>query len=57
MSKLTANTAALPPKVRRPFYQDLTFQVVAGMVLGVLLGALAPDIGKQLKPLGDIFIA
>ena len=56
MSKLTANTAALPPKVRRPFYQDLTFQVVAGMVLGVLLGALAPDIGKQLKPLGDIFI-
>jgi aerobic C4-dicarboxylate transport protein len=56
MSKLTAHTAALPLKVRRPFYQDLTFQVVAGMVLGILLGALAPDIGKQLKPLGDIFI-
>jgi aerobic C4-dicarboxylate transport protein len=56
MSKLTATTAATPPKARRPFYQDLTFQVVTGMALGVLLGALAPDIGKQLKPLGDIFI-
>jgi aerobic C4-dicarboxylate transport protein len=58
MSKLTANTAPAPAplKVRRPFYQDLTFQVVTGMVLGVLLGALAPDIGKQMKPLGDIFI-
>jgi aerobic C4-dicarboxylate transport protein len=56
MSKLTANTTPAPLKVRRPFYQDLTFQVITGMVLGVLLGALAPDIGKQMKPLGDIFI-
>jgi aerobic C4-dicarboxylate transport protein len=56
MSKLTANTAPAPLKARRPFYQDLTFQVITGMVLGVLLGALAPDIGKQMKPLGDIFI-
>lgn len=56
MSKLTTHTAPGTVKVRRPFYQDLTFQVVTGMVLGVLLGALAPDIGKQLKPLGDIFI-
>ncbi|MGY3231403.1 aerobic C4-dicarboxylate transport protein [Luteibacter sp. HA06] len=56
MSKLTVNTVPAPPGVRRPFYQDLTFQVVTGMVLGVLLGALAPDIGKQMKPLGDIFI-
>jgi aerobic C4-dicarboxylate transport protein len=56
MSKLTVNTVPAPSGVRRPFYQDLTFQVVTGMVLGVLLGALAPDIGKQMKPLGDIFI-
>jgi aerobic C4-dicarboxylate transport protein len=56
MSKLTVNTVPAPPGARRPFYQDLTFQVVTGMVLGVLLGALAPDIGKQMKPLGDIFI-
>jgi aerobic C4-dicarboxylate transport protein len=30
--------------------------VVVGMVLGVLVGVLWPDIGTHLKPLGDIFI-
>jgi aerobic C4-dicarboxylate transport protein len=39
-----------------PLYRDLTFQVVVGMVLGVLVGVLWPDIGAALKPLGDIFI-
>jgi aerobic C4-dicarboxylate transport protein len=29
---------------------------VVGMVLGVLVGVLWPDIGTHLKPLGDIFI-
>jgi aerobic C4-dicarboxylate transport protein len=49
--------AAPPPqRQRRPFYQDLTFQVVAGMALGVAVGALWPSIGKELKPLGDVFI-
>ncbi|WP_243042279.1 C4-dicarboxylate transporter DctA [Dyella sedimenti] len=41
---------------RRPLYRDLTFQVLAGMVLGVLVGVLWPDVGATLKPLGDIFI-
>src|ERR1700744_3538198 len=41
---------------RRPFYRDLTFQVVVGIVLGVLVGVLWPDVGARLKPLGDIFI-
>jgi aerobic C4-dicarboxylate transport protein len=41
---------------RRPFYRDLTVQVVAGIVLGVLVGVLWPDIGTALKPLGDMFI-
>lgn len=52
-----ASTASLS-KPQRPkrFYQDLTFQVLAGMALGVLVGALAPDIGQQLKPLGDVFV-
>jgi aerobic C4-dicarboxylate transport protein len=44
-----------PPK-RKRFYEDLTFQVLAGMVLGVAVGALFPDVGQQLKPLGDVFI-
>ena len=41
---------------RLPFYRDLTFQVLAGMALGVLVGVLWPDVGANLKPLGDIFI-
>ena len=40
----------------RPFYQDLTFQVMAGMALGVAVGALWPNIGRELRPLGDVFI-
>jgi aerobic C4-dicarboxylate transport protein len=46
----------LKQRQRRPFYRDLTFQVVAGMSLGVAVGALWPSIGKELKPLGDVFI-
>lgn len=44
------------PRTRRPFYRDLTFQVLAGMALGVAVGAFMPAIGKTLMPLGDIFI-
>jgi aerobic C4-dicarboxylate transport protein len=48
---------APPPQPRSPrFYQDVTFQVVVGMALGVAVGALWPSIGKELKPLGDVFI-
>ena len=48
--------ASVKPRRKRPFYQDLSFQVLAGMALGIAVGALAPNIGKELKPLGDIFI-
>jgi Na+/H+-dicarboxylate symporter len=40
----------------RPLYKDLTFQVLAGMVLGVLIGALLPVIGKNVEQVSDIFI-
>jgi aerobic C4-dicarboxylate transport protein len=54
MSNTGNNNAPVPR--RRRFYQDLTFQVVVGMALGVVVGALWPHFGKDLKPLGDIFI-
>ncbi len=57
MTKLIVDDAPSgQTRIRRPFYRDLTFQVLLGMALGITLGALAPDIGRQLKPLGDIFI-
>lgn len=34
----------------------LYVQVVLGMVLGAIVGFVAPDIGVQLKPLGDTFV-
>src|ERR1043166_7666887 len=41
---------------RRPIYRDLSFQVLAGMVLGVAVGFLLPNVGARLQPLGDVFI-
>jgi aerobic C4-dicarboxylate transport protein len=42
------------PKPR--FYRTLYFGVIAGIVLGIALGALYPATGEQMKPLGDAFI-
>lgn len=53
---MTVVNASAKPRRSHPFYQDLSFQVVTGMALGIAVGALAPNIGKELKPLGDIFI-
>ncbi|MEU6146282.1 cation:dicarboxylase symporter family transporter [Streptomyces sp. NPDC047081] len=41
---------------RPPFYRDLAVQVLAGVALGVLVGALAPSVGQHVQFLGDIFI-
>jgi len=35
---------------------SLSTQIFIGLVLGVIFGALFPEIGKSLKPLGDAFI-
>lgn len=48
--------SAREPKQRPPFYRDLAFQVLAGVALGVLVGALAPSVGQHVQFLGDIFI-
>jgi aerobic C4-dicarboxylate transport protein len=39
-----------------PFYARLYFQVLVGITCGVLLGALRPELGAAMKPLGDGFI-
>ena len=40
----------------RPWYRHLYVQVLCAIALGVLLGVFYPDIGAQMKPLGDAFI-
>ena len=40
----------------RRLASNLTVQVLIAVALGVLVGVVAPDLGKALKPLGDTFI-
>jgi aerobic C4-dicarboxylate transport protein len=44
------------PREARPFYRDLSFQVLAGMLLGVAVGHFFPSAGEKMQPLGDVFI-
>ena len=39
-----------------PFYRSLYFQVLVAIAIGIVLGHFAPDLGAQMKPLGDAFI-
>ena len=43
-------------KPARPFWRTLYFWVLAAIAAGVLLGWLAPETGRAMKPLGDGFI-
>ena len=40
----------------RPFYLQLWFLVLVAMAAGIALGALFPDIGARMEPLGNAFI-
>lgn len=41
---------------KSPIYTKLYFQVLVAITLGVILGAVAPELGAKMKPLGDGFI-
>src|ERR1700761_2895262 len=45
----------LVSRVRKSL-SKLYVQVLIGIIAGILLGHFYPDIGSQLKPLGDLFI-
>ncbi len=40
----------------KPFYKSLYLQVLMAVAIGVLLGHFYPQVGAQMKPLGDGFI-
>ncbi len=44
------------PKKKKPFYRDLFFQVIVGVVAGILLGHFNPDLAVKMEPLGKGFI-
>jgi len=41
---------------RKPLYRQLYVQVLVAIALGAALGHFEPELGTQLKPLGDAFI-
>jgi aerobic C4-dicarboxylate transport protein len=47
---------AVTPAAKKPFYKSLYVQVLFAVALGIALGHLKPELGAQMKPLGDGFI-
>src|SRR5512141_20340 len=41
---------------RKPLYQSLYIQVLAGITIGIVLGYISPSLGISMKPFGDAFI-
>ena len=50
----------MPPKTKKPhplaIFKSLYVQVITGILIGTALGHFYPDIGTDMKPLGDGFI-
>ena len=52
---MQAGSPAKPVKAKR-FYHSLYLQVLTAIIAGVLLGHFNPQLGEQMKPLGDAFV-
>src|SRR5215470_15402829 len=50
-----ASEKASPPR-KKPLYADLSFQVLVGVALAIVLGYISPATAVAMKPLGDAFI-
>src|SRR5438034_1355470 len=51
-----AATASASPPSKKPFYTGLSFQVLLGVAMAILLGYISPAKAVAMKPLGDAFI-
>jgi len=40
----------------RALHKNLTVQVLVAITIGALLGFVAPDVGRKMKPVGDTFV-
>src|SRR5258705_10561825 len=52
---VTAPETDSPPR-KRPFYMGLSFQVLLGVAIAIILGHVSPASAVAMKPLGDAFI-
>jgi aerobic C4-dicarboxylate transport protein len=53
----TTTRVSSTARLHRPWYTVLYIQVLIAIAIGILLGHFYPNIGKEMKPLGDGFIA
>src|SRR3982074_2742293 len=44
------------PSRKKPFYTGLSFQVLVGVGIAIILGYISPSTAVAMKPLGDAFI-
>jgi aerobic C4-dicarboxylate transport protein len=56
MSTLTVTPPEVTQRRKKPFFTGLSFQVLAGVALAIVLGLIAPHTAAAMKPLGDAFI-
>ena len=49
-------TGVQAPAKRKPIYRHLYFWVLLGILVGAVIGAIAPDLGVALRPLADGFV-
>lgn len=49
-------SAPRQPAQKKPFYTNLTVQVLSAITVGILLGHFYPALAVEMKPLGDVFI-
>jgi aerobic C4-dicarboxylate transport protein len=52
----TATEPVTTPERKKPFYMGLSFQVLVGVALAIVLGYISPTTAMAMKPLGDSFI-
>jgi aerobic C4-dicarboxylate transport protein len=53
---MQTSTATATTAPRKPLYKHLYAQVLTAIFFGILLGYFYPQLGEQMKPLGDGFI-
>jgi len=51
-----AESETSPRSGKKPFYKGLSFQVLVGVALAIVLGYVSPATAVAMKPLGDAFI-
>jgi aerobic C4-dicarboxylate transport protein len=56
LTPAAATTESVSPVRKKPFYTGLSFQVLVGVAVAIILGYISPATAVAMKPLGDAFI-